>query len=192
MNSWEALPAVRLLEAGTVCDAFQALGVDDFRSAGRFVCDLAYGRNSSNSDQLAVLHERRGTCSTKHALLARLSAEQRLPMNLMLGIYLMDDRNTPGVGAVLARHGLETIPEAHCYLRLAADRIDVTRNITSAEPIDDILYEEAIAPEEIHDYKIALHQRFLRDWLGRTPELRGFTLDRMWQVREECIRALST
>ena len=64
---------------------------------------------------MAVLTEGCGTCSSKHALLAGLAAAQRLPVALMLGIYLMNERNTPGIGPVLARYGLAEIPEAHCF-----------------------------------------------------------------------------
>jgi len=58
---------------------------------------------------MAVHTEGRGTCTTKHALLAELATEQRLPVALVLGIYLMNERNTPSVGSVLARHGLTEI-----------------------------------------------------------------------------------
>jgi hypothetical protein len=85
---------------------------------------------------MAVLTEGRSTCSTKHALLAELATEQHLPVALMLGIYLMSERNTPGVGSVLTRHGLAEIPEAHCYLMHDGVRIDVTRETTApSEPI---------------------------------------------------------
>jgi hypothetical protein len=29
----------------------------------------------------------------------------------------MSEANTPGLGRVLSQHGLDSIPEAHCYLR---------------------------------------------------------------------------
>jgi len=51
-----------------------------------------------------VLNERRGPCSTKHALLKALADEQGLPIRLMLGIYEMNARNTPGIGRVLEEH----------------------------------------------------------------------------------------
>ena len=114
------------------------------------------------------MRERRGTCSTKHALLARLAVEQRFEIALVIGIYRMSERNTPGVGRVLAANGLEYLPEAHCYLRYRANRIDVTREIAgvSAEPIARFLHEEEISPEQIGDYKVALHQRWIREWIA--------------------------
>jgi hypothetical protein len=140
---------------------------------------------------MAVLNEGRGTCSSKHALLAQLAGEQRLSVALMLGIYLMNERNTPRVGAALSRYGLAEIPEAHCYLLYNGGRIDVTRALDSrAEPIAALLHEEEIVPPQVGTYKICLHQEFLRNWLNAGYLSDSWTLDDISRVREECIAAL--
>lgn len=192
MKSWDVLPDCALDNAGEISRAFVSAGQRDFRAAARYVHALPYGRNSSRTDALVVMREHRGTCSTKHALLARLALEQRLEIALVIGIYQMNERNTPGVGRVLAASGLEYIPEAHCYLRHLADRIDVTREIVGgpAEPIAHFLHEEEISPEQIGDYKIALHQRWMRGWLASPDAPRGFGFDELWKIREACIAAL--
>jgi hypothetical protein len=104
---------------------------------------------------LAVLNERKGTCGTKHALQQALAGEQALPIRLMLGIYEMNARNTPGIVRVLEEHHLPYIPEAHCYLVHQDRRIDVTRNFDDRElePIAAFLIEEEIATEQIGEYK---------------------------------------
>jgi hypothetical protein len=141
---------------------------------------------------LAVLAERRGTCSTKHALLRRLALEQDFDLVLVLAIYEMNERNTPGVGWVLQKHGLEVLPEAHCYLRLGSDRIDVTRPSArgDVEPITRFLHEEEIDPSQITTYKVDVHKRFLQQWIARTRGLGELSLEGIWAVREECIGAL--
>lgn len=142
---------------------------------------------------MAVLTEGRGTCSTKHALLAELATEQRLPVALMLGIYLMNERNTPGVGRILAHHGLAEIPEAHCYLIHDDARIDVTHDITCrTEAIAALLHEEQIAAPQVSLYKVHMHQEFLRNWLDTMELEKSWTLDELWRVREECIAALAS
>ncbi len=158
--------------------------------AARHVWRLPYGRISDRSKVLLVLTERRGTCTTKHALLAELAAEHGVDVGLTLGIYEMRKRNTQGVGAVLDAHHLALIPEAHCYLTHAATRIDITRDVAGAAPIDTFLHEERITPAQIGDYKIALHRCFLADWLARSPAGRGRSLEDMWRIREECIADL--
>jgi len=192
VKSWDALPDRALADAGEITRAFVSAGANDFRAAARYVHALPYGRNSSRTDPQIVMRERRGTCSTKHALLARLAVEQRFEIALVIGIYRMSERNTPGVGRVLAANGLEYLPEAHCYLRYRANRIDVTREIAgvSAEPIARFLHEEEISPEQIGDYKVALHQRWIREWIASPDAPRGLGFDELWKIREACIAAL--
>ncbi|HWO29322.1 MAG TPA: hypothetical protein VNO32_11045 [Candidatus Acidoferrum sp.] len=79
-----------------VTTAFLGIAKTDLRTAAQYVCGLPYGRNSDPSDPVIVLAEQRGTCSTKHALLRRLAIEQGLDIALVLGIYEMTERNTPG------------------------------------------------------------------------------------------------
>ncbi len=191
MKSWESLPASKLKPGGPVAAAFIALNLEDYRSAAYYLRGLAYGRNSSRTDPLAVLREQRGTCSTKHALLARLAAEQQLPIRLMIGIYEMSERNTPGVGRVLEKYGLACVPEAHCYLMYNDNRIDITRAVDGAEPIAKFLHEEVISPDQIADYKVSVHHHFLRNWIGTAATSRAMSLDAAWKIREECIAALA-
>ncbi len=193
MRSWDALDPVALKPAGDVTGAFIGAGALDYRAAARHISHLPYGRNGSRIDPLIVIREGRGTCSTKHALLRRLAIEQDLAIALVIGIYEMSGRNTPGVGGVLEKYGLRMIPEAHCYLRSGGTRIDVTRAIEGAAPeaIAGFLHEEEIAPDQIGDYKIGLHQRWLRRWMERTAAARGRGFDELWRIREECIAALS-
>jgi hypothetical protein len=190
MRSWDALPGKHLVPLGEASAQFLALGIEDYRDAARFVNQLPYGRNADRANFMLVVPERRGACSTKHALLAALAIELHLPVHLTLGIYEMSERNTPGVGAVLDRHNLECVPEAHCYLTYDGERIDVTRAAASpSESIARFLHEETIAPAQIGDYKVGMHQRWMREWVARTRPNRDW--QEIWKIREECIAALS-
>ena len=193
MYSWDVLPHVSLKSAGPLSTEIIARDITNFRVAGRYLQALPYGRTADRADFRAVLREGKGTCSTKHALLAALAHEQDLPVVLTLGIYEMHERNTPGVGAVLARYGLPSLPEAHCYLTYDGRRIDVTRSgAEPTEPIGELLYEEAIVPEQIGDHKVALHRRYMRHWVDTDAErARGRSFDDVWRIREECIVALA-
>jgi len=193
MHSWDVLDPVPLKPADDVSDAFIQAGVPDYRAAARFVSRLRYGRNTVVSDPLIVIREGRGTCSTKHALLRRLAREQGLDVALVLGIYEMHEGNTLGIGPILKRHDLTTLPEAHCYLRFRGDRVDITREINTcvSEPVAQFLHEEDITPEQIGDYKRDLHRQFMRQWIAETGAAAGRDLDEMWRIREECIASLS-
>jgi len=191
MHSWEALDFVILKPAGVVTAAFAAVELQDFRQAAAYVHRLLYGRNTNPMDVLAVMREGRGTCGTKHALLRRLAIEQNLNIALVIGIYEMNQRNTPGVGMVLEKYGLRSLLEAHCYLRSGHKRIDVTRLTadSSAEPITCFIHEEEISADQIGEYKINLHRRFLQQ-CEETAAGTKYALTELWRIREECIASL--
>jgi hypothetical protein len=170
--------------------AVLAQGAASFHEAARLLRKLPYGRNTDRADPALVLREGRGTCSTKHALLARLAAEHGADVELVVGIYEMTGANTPGVGATLARHGIASLPEAHCYLRRGTVRLDVTREADApAEPIARFVSEHVIAPEGIGAPKLAVHRAAMERWVReRMP---GWTAEDAWRVREACIAALA-
>ena len=184
--SIEGLPSFALDAERPLGRRFAAMGISDYVEAARHVRSLPYGRNADRSDWRLVLEEGRGTCSTKHALLAELARENGLPVSLMLGVYEMDGANTPGVGAVLEHHGLPFIPEAHCYLAHDGRRVDLTREGAGDGP-EAFLHEEEIEPSQIGAYKVGAHRGFVRRW----AEDRGLDPERVWHAREECIAALA-
>ena len=193
MYSWDVLPHDSLRPAGPLTTEFCARSITDFRAAGRYLHALPYGRTANRADFAAVLREGKGTCSTKHALLAALAQEQAFAVVLTLGIYAMHERNTPGVGTVLTQYGLDSLPEAHCYLIYEGKRVDITRSgVAPTEPITEFLYEEAIIPTQIGDYKVTLHRQFMRRWVDKNVErVKGRSFEEVWRIREECIAALA-
>ena len=88
--SLETLPNFDLAPGARLSAQFIFHGNRDFHAAARYVRQLPYARNSAWS---LVLAERRGTCGTKHALLAAL-ARTRQPVELRLGIYNLDGNTT--------------------------------------------------------------------------------------------------
>jgi hypothetical protein len=185
-----AFPDFALDQSTETGASFIAHRAATFHDAVRLVWRLPYGRNADRADWRRVLAEGRGTCSTKHALLAALAGEHGVAVDLVVGIYEMREANTPGVGAVLARHGIDALPEAHCYLRRRGTRLDVTRcDAHAAEPIAGFIAEHVIAPEGIGDEKLSIHRAAMDEWMR--DRLPGWTADALWRVREECIAAFS-
>lgn len=188
----KTLPNFDIRPKGKVSDAFLLLGINDFHQAVEFVGHLPYGRNTNGAEYKIVLSERKGTCSTKHALLSALCIEQgEEEIKLFTGIYEMNQNNTPGVGNVLRKYGLKSIPEAHCYLKYKNCRFDFTRLGVQGEPIEDFLVEEQLEPSQIGDFKKDFHRSYIPIWLINQELNQKFDLDSLWKVREECIKELS-
>lgn len=165
---------------------FAALGIDRLRDAAQRIWGLPYGRTSDRADYALVLTEHRGTCSTKHALVAALAAEVGGHVQLVIGIYEMNEDNTPGVGSVLQQARLPAIPEAHTFLRTEHGAIDLTwPGRTPERP--PMMSETVIQPGDIGAVKEGLHRAALHSW----AESAGHDTEAAWVVREACIAAMA-
>jgi len=155
-----------------------------------FVQQLPYGRNANRRDFSLILTENKGTCSSKHALLKKVADLNKFEdVKLILGIYKMNDLNTPGIDSTLKVAGLDYLPEAHCYLKLNNQRIDITNRQANFENIaSDILEEREIDAEKVNTFKIEYHQQFLKKWLAENDLQLNF--DELWSLRESCIQQL--
>jgi len=176
-----------LLSDGYISSLFKSRHITNFHTACDFIWKLPYGRTSDPYNFKLVLSEQIGTCSSKHGLLKLLIDELGLDVELVVGIYAMTESNTPGVGLVLGKSKYDHVPEAHCYLRYNSHRIDLTRYETTAEaPIDQFFTETPFLVTELALNKVKMHKQFLVDKYGKAES------EKIWQIREQCISALST
>lgn len=166
-------------------------GLHSFSEAARFIRNLPYGRNADKTDLLSLFRDECGTCSTKHALLKQLAEENGFPgIRLILGLFRMHARNTPEVAETLRKYQLPYMPEAHCYLRYGDEVLDYTK--TDAGPsvfLPDLILEREITPEQITTFKIEFHKDQLEKYRSE-PAFNQYTAAELWEIREECIRAL--
>lgn len=178
--------------AGPVSSAFVERGIVTFEAAASFVQLLPYRRNRDKDDLLSLFKDGCGTCSTKHALLKQLAVELGIEgLQLVLGLFKMNGRNTPEVASTLGRHGLAYIPEAHCYLKYEGQRLDFTKpNSSPADFVNDLLVEIELLPNQINGFKIDFHKKYLSEWLLENTEL-DLTLEALWAIREQCIMDLA-
>jgi hypothetical protein len=175
-----------------IINEFLSRNLTDFHAALNYIWWLPYVRNSDRADFNLVFKEECGTCSTKHAALAQLVAEQNHPIFLSLGIYEMSATNTAGVGRLVDEFGLKSLPEAHYYLTCARRRFDVTHfSNEGTKPIENFLYEERISPDQIGSYKVMMHRKFFQNWMCENNLNEKFSFEELWKVREKCIAAFA-
>src|SRR6218665_906649 len=186
------LPDFKIALSGGISGACLSRGLDSFHRVADFIHHLPYGRNADKSNLASLFTEGRGTCSTKHAFLSRLAQEQgQEGIQLTVGLYRMHAKNTPAVARRLGQHGLNFIPEAHCYLKFGGRRFDFTKSGPGALDFEpDLIEEISIEPEQINGYKVSYHKTYLKAWLQTNPEL-NLALEELWQIREQCIGDLS-
>jgi len=181
-------PNFSIKNKGPISQKFRSLGITDFSSACEHVKQLPYKRTSSKTNHLLVLQEQCGTCSSKHALLAKLAEENDVSeISLKIGIYKMKSDNTPGIDNIIPAN-IEFIPEAHCYLKYQGKRLDYTHTGTAQIPESDFLEEFDIKPDEIGPKKEKLHKAFIKKW---TKDHSKMNAEEIWRIRETCIDKLS-
>lgn len=188
-SSCDILIDFKIKDKGFVSSYVLSLGFTKFLSLAHHIRDLPYGRVVQSDSVISVIKEHRGTCSSKHLLLATLSSEaERDDIQLMVGIYQMSEKNTPGIGTVLQESGLSFIPEAHCYLKVGDIRYDFT-GLKEGEtsPFESLLYEKCVLPYDLYKIKERLHRTEIIKFALQL----NLNSQRVWNVREACIRNLS-
>lgn len=171
-----------------LCKEVRAKGLTTFHQLAEYIQALPYGRISNFDNSLAVLQEMRGTCSSKHQLLAAVAHEcGHSEIQLVVGIYEMSEENTPGVGVVLSKESLLCIPEAHCYLISGNERFDYTGlSSGSCSVFDALLSEHIVAPADLMQTKKILHMNAMANWASTI----GISVSNGWVIREACIAVL--
>ncbi|SDI60567.1 hypothetical protein [Winogradskyella thalassocola] len=166
-------------------------GLNNWNELTEFIQGLPYGRNKNRTDFKLVLIEKKGTCSSKHSTLKEIANRNNFPdVKLILGMYKMNNSNTPKIGNELSKYAIEYLPEAHCYLKINNVRIDLTTKRSNFKKIEsDIIEELEIQPNQVAEFKIDYHKNFIRNWLTKTDL--NFTFDQIWHIREQCIRNLA-
>ncbi|MFN5984832.1 MAG: hypothetical protein ACK479_15305 [Fluviicola sp.] len=154
---------------GKFSSLFRELDISTFKEACSFVQSLRYGRISDRSEFSLVLSEKKGTCSSKHALLSELALENGIEdLELICGIYLMNAETNPKISPILEKYNLLQIPECHVYFRYKNERFDFTGigfDIKKVEPF--IVREQRMESNQSIEWKVKIHQNYIESWLRR-------------------------
>lgn len=180
------IPNFEITSNEIISQQFRLMGITDFESACDFVKRLPVDRNSNRTDYSLVLHEKKGSCSTKHALLARLAEEnQQEEIELIFGIYLVSPETHPFFTDFFNQKSYTAFPESHCYLRYKGERCDFTSSLNFISKIEsNIIREQRIEPHQVGEWKEKIHQDYLIRWLKRKTEINA-TFEEIWQDREK-------
>ncbi|HRF76220.1 MAG TPA: hypothetical protein PLJ00_09045 [Chitinophagales bacterium] len=170
--------------------AMRAASCKTFADACRYVALLPYRRNQDKKNMLCVAEEKCGTCSTKHTLLKKVAEEHdKDDIHLVIGIYFLNQHNTPKAKPILNSFYLRGFPEAHCYLTFDSKIYDFTFPSGNFNFAHDLLEEHVVTADEVATKKSGLHKEYLRKWAKQ--EQLPFTHEKLWDIRELCIAALS-
>jgi hypothetical protein len=191
-NSWLVFPDVLILDRGPVSAEFLSLGIRSFLAGCRYVNELPYGYNSDRDDLMILFKEKKGTCTTKHAVIASLAEELGLPVEKNIGIYAMTEEIVTGTDRILADYRLPYLPMVHCFLAYGDHRVDLTEGNDNGKnkPLDDFLYTEKVKPNITGKDEYLLYRSALKEHILLRPEMDGVDLRTVLHAREEGLSVL--
>ncbi|MBT6121206.1 hypothetical protein HOH45_07070 [bacterium] len=179
------IPKILLKNLGPLSKQCLFQGFNNFQQVSKYIQQLPYRRISNAEDLIKVLSENKGTCSSKHAFLGKLASELNLNIMCITGIYMMSEKNTPGIGNTLEINKLDAIPEAHCFLKYKQKYFDLT-NSHSGKPLN-FVHLKQFSPDDTGVSKTDLHKTMISDWAKKL----NLNSNEIWKIREDCIKALS-
>lgn len=188
MDSIEVLPNVNIQAQGLVSEKFLERQIGTFHAACYWIKDLSYGSNSNNENSLILFEENRGTCTTKHGVIARLAQELELEVYKKLGFYRLNDEIVVGVNAIIQTYSLNFIPQIHCFLESGAFRVDLTEGNCNGKnkTIEDYDFVVRVNPDLTYEEEKRCYISYLNQYFAIEPRLAEVGISKILELLEAC------
>lgn len=192
MDKHTVLPDKPLSNVGIISTEFLSLGVKSFIDACRYVHALPYGYNSNRDDLMILFKENKGTCTTKHAVIATLALELDLPIEKSIGINAMTEDIVKGTNKILGKYKLPYVPMVHCFLVYRNHRVDLSEGNNNGKnrSIEEFLYIQRVEPNISAKDEYLLYRKALKDYVLTRKEMAGVDIKQILRAREEEIKLL--
>lgn len=179
-------------QGSTMTNHFSTLEIRTFHAACEYVHNLPYGYNSNRDDLMILFKEGKGTCTTKHAVIATLASELNLPVYKHIGIYAMTETLVSGTNAVLDKHNIPWIPMTHCFLSDGTHNVDLTEGNQNGKngPINEFLSTIKVEPDISEKNEYLFYRNALKEQILKQGVLKGVPLKIILQAREEGLAIL--
>jgi len=186
------LPNPMIDKKGILSEKFTSLKIKNFRDACAYVRDIPYGYNSTTDDILILFKEGYGSCTTKHAVIATLAEELRIPVHKMIGIYAMNEEIITGTNLILDKYHLPYLPMIHCFLIYNSFHVDLTEGNNNGKnhSIEEFLFTEKVIPNFSEKDEYLLYKKALKDYILNRKEMQGITMINILHARTEGIKLL--
>ncbi len=192
MDKLTVFPDKSLSNTGIISSKFLSLGIKSFNQACRYVQELPYGYNSNRDDLMILFKENKGTCTTKHAVIATLAKEQNLTIEKSIGIYAMTEEIVTGTDEILEKFHLPYVPMIHCFLVYGQYRVDLSEGNNNGKnrPIEEFLYTQRVEPNISEKAEYLLYRKALKDSILNQKEMKGVEISQILHAREQGLHLL--
>jgi hypothetical protein len=194
MKKYSVLPDKPITEAGPVSKKFLELGIESFHAACQYVEELPYGYNSNREDVMILFEENKGSCTTKHGVIAVLAEELSLPVGKTVAIYALTEEIVMGADQILNKYALPYLPMIHCFLESGNHRVDLTEGNDNGKnkPLDEFLYTEKAGPMISGRDEYMIYRKVLTEDILQRDEMKGIDLRLILYAREEALKLLKS
>jgi len=192
MDSFDNLPDTVITQVGVMSKKFLSLGLSSFKEACLYVHNMDYGYNSDKDDKMILFKEMKGSCTTKHGVIATLAEELEIPLNKKVGIYKLTEEIVSGTNSILKEHDLPYVPMIHCFLVYENYRFDLTEGNFNGKKtsIDEFIQDEKVIPFITVKDEYLLFLKVLKEKILPSKEMKGKDRRTILKAREEAIKLL--
>ena len=192
MDSHDQLPDAEINLVGDFSIKFLDLGIKTFKDACDYVHNIDYGYNTNHEDKMILFKENRGTCTTKHAVIASLAQELGIPLFKHVCVYKFTEDITTGVNEILKKYEIPYVPMVHCFLVYENYRFDLTEGNHNGKkkPIDNCIHAERVDPFISVKDEYLLLKKVLKGKILPSKEMEGITEKTLLRARAKGINLL--
>ncbi|MFW9901635.1 MAG: hypothetical protein ACFFDY_10125 [Candidatus Thorarchaeota archaeon] len=189
MDPYNKLPDAEIKSVGEISSQFLKLGIRTFKEACDYVHNIEYGYNTNYDDKLIFFKENKGSCTSKHAVIAGLAEELNIPLYKHIGIYKLNEKISTGMKNILKKYNLPYVPIVHCFLVYQNYRFDLTEGNCNGKntTIEDFIYEKRVEPFISVKDEYLLFKKILKEIILPSKEMAGVKERILLKAREESI-----
>jgi len=194
MDSYEKLPEKEITPSGKISKKFLELNITSFKKACYYVHNLDYGHNNNYDDKMILFKEKKGTCTSKHGIIAGLARELNIPLYRHICVYKFTEEITNGADEILKKYDIPYVPMVHCFLVYEQYRFDLTEgnNNGKKKPIDEYIISERVDPFISGKDEYLLYKRVLKEHVLPSKDMDGIAEKTLLKARGKSILLLIT
>lgn len=192
MDSYDTLPDGEIKPRGPISQRFLDLGIDSFKEACLYVHNQKYGYNTDYNDKMIFFKENKGTCTTKHGVIAALAEELEIPLYKYVGIYKFIEEISHGANKILRKYNIPYVPMIHCFLVYEDYRFDLTEGNNNGKKtsIEKFIHTQKVTPFISKKEEYLILKEVLKQEILPSKEMRNTKERALLKAREEAIKLL--
>ncbi len=194
MDSYDKLPDAELIPVGELSKKFLDLGIKTFKHACNYVHNVDYGYNTKYEDKMIFFKENKGSCTSKHAVIAGLAQELKIPLYKHVCVYKFTEEITTGVNEILNKYNIPYVPMTHCFLVYDKYKFDLSEgnNNGKKKPIDEYIHSEKVDPFISRKDEYLLFKKVLKEKILPSKEMEGTAEKTLLKARAASITLLKS